>query len=99
MYILEGAYLRHLRAYNVFSSSGSDAYILHLKGPEYSSGPFGCLDNSFELFCNAGYNTGTNSTATFTDSEGKTLFHSNWGKQLNLEGYSVAWHNHFFVGW
>ena len=52
-----------------------------------------------ELFYDLGNNTSTYGAATFADSEAQTLVHGNWSEQLNLEGYGVAWHYHFFVSW
>ena len=39
--------------------------------------------------------TGTNGTATFTDSETETLVHGDVGNQLNVDGDMVARHDHF----
>src|SRR3990167_9188717 len=51
------------------------------------------------LLSNLGYNTSTNSTATFADSEVKTLLHCNRCKKLYVEGDCVTRHNHFSVSW
>ena len=51
------------------------------------------------LFDDLGDDTSTNGAATFADSEAQTLFHGDWGEQLNLESYGVTRHDHFFVSW
>lgn len=52
-----------------------------------------------KLLSDVSNNTSTNGAATLADSEVLTLVHSDWSKQLNLEGYLIARHNHFFVSW
>ena len=51
------------------------------------------------LLYNLDYLSSTYSTATFTDSELKSLVHCHWGNELNVDLNVVARHNHFLVSW
>src|SRR5438552_1087692 len=70
----------------------------HSKTPPGMRGVFVKLAAT-RLLGNLGHNASTNGAATFADGEAQTLLHSDWSQQLNVEGDSVARHDHLFVGW
>ena len=54
---------------------------------------------SSKLLDDRNYSTGTNGTATLTDSETQTLLHSYWMNQLYSHLYVIAWHTHLNALW
>ena len=51
------------------------------------------------LFNNCSNLTWTYCSTTFTDSESKTLFHSDWVNKFNCDFYVITRHTHFYTIW
>src|SRR5690606_6266053 len=51
------------------------------------------------LFVDLGYDTRADGTTAFTNSETKTLVHSDWHNQVNFYVDCIAWHNNVSSFW